>query len=126
MTKVTIKHIFANISPILDSLRSTLGKNAVLTLADLFVYLEHGKIQDEDIANSYTKLIKKTADTNVFIAGEADIALQKMCFNTQFMKSISFFHKFYDNKSLTLKKAVSKCLEIIMSNIGSKNIVILP
>lgn len=58
-----------------DSLRSSLAKNAILTLADLFTFLSEGLITDAQTSDSYKRLIRKVADTNAFLSSEARKAL---------------------------------------------------
>jgi hypothetical protein len=60
----------------MESLRSQLAKNAILTLSDCFTYLPEGSMTDKEITKSYSILIKKTAETNIFIATEAENGLQ--------------------------------------------------
>jgi hypothetical protein len=62
------KELTINLWTLIDNLRSQLAKNAILTLSDCFTFLPESYITDQVFTNSYTKLIKKTTDTNVFIA----------------------------------------------------------
>jgi hypothetical protein len=125
ISKSQAKYIFEKLWQLLDSPRSQVAKNAMLTLADCFAYLEEGYISEAEIQTSFTKLIKKTADANQFLAQAADHGLFRITQNTQPLKSIQLFNRYYDDKAWMLRRAVSKCLEQIMNNIGSKNINVM-
>ena len=112
-----------------DSLRSQVAKNALLALTDLFShrpYLQNGQIGDAEITQSYSKLLKKAADTNQFLSIEASAALSNLVANTPYAKSIQQLNIFYEEKSVNMRKQISLSLEHIMNSIGSPNISNLP
>lgn len=65
------------IASLADSLRSTLAKNALRCTGELFVAF--GKKMDPDIELCLAATMRRAADTNVFIAEEAEVALRELC-----------------------------------------------
>lgn len=71
-----MRSIMSDVIKIAASLRSSVSKNGLLLLQDLFEKCPHRmEIELEDLANT---LIKKGSDTNVFISAEAEKSLIKM------------------------------------------------
>ncbi len=70
-----------------DSLRSSLSKCAMMTISDMFIYLK--RCMEPDLESLIKVLMKKGADTNVFIAEEGERALIAMCNNCQNSKVLS-------------------------------------
>lgn len=73
---------------LIESLRSSVVKNAMLALTDLFQYLSDGLISDALIIACYKKLIKKVGESNAFLSNSARAALQTIVDNTVYWKSI--------------------------------------
>lgn len=82
-----------------DSLRSSVVKNAMLALTDLFQYLQDGMISDALIIACYKKLVKKVGESNAFISNSARAALQTIVDNTVYWKSIQFLYPHYEDRS---------------------------
>lgn len=71
--------IMAELSNLCNSLRTQLSRNALGTFAEIFENL--GKKADAILDNVVPMLLKKAADTNAFIAEEAEKALVRACEN---------------------------------------------
>ena len=54
------------IMKLVESLRSNLSKNAVITLNEISIKMK--KMLDSELDSIFAKLIKKTLDTNSFIS----------------------------------------------------------
>jgi hypothetical protein len=107
ITTSTLNSIMEKLSLASDSLRSQVAKNALLALTDLFSYrpyLQNGQIGDAEITQSYSKLLKKAADTNQFLSIEASAALSNLVANTPYAKSIQQLNTFYEEKSVNMRK----------------------
>ena len=78
-TNVYFGEIMADLSNLCNSLRTQLSRNALGTFAIVFENL--GKNSDCILDNVIPMLLKKAADTNAFIAEEAEKALIKACEN---------------------------------------------
>lgn len=70
--------IIKELVKLVDSLRSQLAKNAILTLIAMYENLSN-KDMDPSVDQILPSLLKKAADTNVFIAETADKALASVC-----------------------------------------------
>ena len=70
--------VIKEIVKLVDSLRSQLAKNAILAL---IAFYENLPLRDLDatIDHILPHLLKKAADTNIFIAETADKALASLC-----------------------------------------------
>ncbi len=64
----------------MESLRSSLSKNAVLTLNEMSNKLR--RVLDTELDMIFNKLIKKTLDANSFISEEVKKALVSICSNS--------------------------------------------
>jgi len=67
----------ASITTLIDSLRSALAKNALRCMDELFATF--GKRMDAEIETSLPVMMKRAADTNAFIAEEAECTLREVC-----------------------------------------------
>lgn len=83
-----------HLSQIADSLRSSVAKNALITLFEMFDLL--GKRMDPNLDVFCPVLLKKASDTNAFINTEGKAALYAMCENcteSKIMKALGTFFK---------------------------------
>lgn len=64
---------------IADSLRSSLAKNALITIGDMFTNLK--RCMEPSMDRIIKILLKKGADTNAFISDEAEKCLIAMALN---------------------------------------------
>jgi len=95
-------------------------------LSDCFEFLFEGQISDQDISAAFSKLLKKGAETNHFLAEEGRIALEKLCKFTHFDKSIRFLFPYYEEKSHVTRRQISHCLVLMMDLVGAPNIEEVP
>lgn len=73
----SLRKVVAAIVELADSLRSQLAKNGLRSLGELFA--RFGKAMNVDIDLSMVVMMKRAADTNRFIAEEAEITLIQVC-----------------------------------------------
>mmetsp|Transcript_4986 Transcript_4986/g.9380 ORF Transcript_4986/g.9380 Transcript_4986/m.9380 type:complete len:869 (-) Transcript_4986:12-2618(-) len=67
-----------------DSLRSSLAKNALIVLGELFQGL--GSNADSEVDTAVSCLMRKCVDTNIFLAEEAEKAMFSLCDNCSLPK----------------------------------------
>lgn len=77
ISKVTLHSIIINLIKWGDSLRSILSKNALIGLKEMCECL--GKVLDGEILDILKIFLKKTVDTNSFIADTAGFGLNALC-----------------------------------------------
>ena len=99
-----------------DSLRSSLCKIALMTINDMFAYLK--RCMEPDLDHITKLLLKKAADTNIFISEEADKALAQMCTNCQESKVLSCL-LMQNTKSNSMRLKVCICLETLVKALGN-------
>jgi len=63
-----------------ESLRSTLAKQALITLRELFETVSKQQL-DQDLESALQSLLKKSIDSNIFMAEEAERTLSSLCRN---------------------------------------------
>lgn len=63
----------------LESLRSSLTKNILMCVGDLFRFLK--RCMEPYLEKVMKALLKKAGDTNSFISEEADLAIEAICCN---------------------------------------------
>jgi hypothetical protein len=69
-----------------ENLRSSLSKNALLTITDCFIGL--GKNIDHEILSIFPCLLKRAADSSIFLSESADRAIEKMIENISTHRSL--------------------------------------
>lgn len=72
-----LRKLVALIAVLVESLRSALAKNALRCMAELFATFT--RRMDPEIEVCLAAVFRRAADTNAFIAEEADVALREMC-----------------------------------------------
>ena len=107
-----------DIIKIASSLRSSVCKNGLLVLQDLFKNCPQ-KLEYELETLSST-LIKKGNDTNVFISAEAERTLLKMCQHCNESKILTTILGHSRNRSPLVKATVARCLEQLIARKGKK------
>ena len=80
-----------------DSLRSSVSKNALICLAEMFNHLK--KLMEADIDNFLLIALKKASDTNLFISESAAHALNSMCLSCSETKVLNGLSQHFANKS---------------------------
>lgn len=79
LAQSSLHTITLNVIRMADSLRSSLAKNALLTLSEMSQSLKRALDMEMDVLSAL--LLRKCADTNVFISEEAAKALISLCSN---------------------------------------------
>lgn len=72
-----LRKCVALITTLVDSLRSALAKNALRCAAELF--MSFGRRMDQEVDLTVPVILRRAADTNSFIAEEAEAALREVC-----------------------------------------------
>lgn len=72
-----VKRLVSVIVGLVESLRSALAKNALRCAGELFASL--GRKMDSEIELCVPAILRRAADTNAFIAEEAEAALREVC-----------------------------------------------
>lgn len=72
-----LRKAVGSVITLIDSLRSALAKNALRCTVELFTTF--GKRMDPDIEMLFPVVLRRAADTNSFIAEEAELVLKEMC-----------------------------------------------
>jgi len=74
-----------------DNLRSAVAKNAILTLADLWIGL--GRAMDPELPVVAPVLLKRFSDTNGFLGEVADVAIDQVIQNATETKALQVCHE---------------------------------
>ena len=77
LSQVTLHNLALDIVRWADSLRSSLCKNALITIGELARAL--GRTVDSEVQDLVKILMKKVVDTNVFISAQAEESLTSIC-----------------------------------------------
>lgn len=91
-----------------ESLRSTLSKNALVVLNEL-----SGKVRkqlDSEFDLIFSKLIKKSLDTNSFISEEVKRALITICSNCNEGKVLTMLTNSHISRAIPIKTAIANIL----------------
>ena len=73
-------------------MRSSVSKNALLALNDLILLFQ--RQIDSEIDNIFDKVIRKAADTNVFISAEVQKVVKSLCIEASPIKIIEKINQF--------------------------------
>ena len=87
-----------------ESLRSTLSKNAVMVVSEMYTQLK--RQLDCDLELIFSKLIKKTLDTNSFISEEVKKALLAVCSHGSDVKVMALLHNTHISRAIPVKTAI--------------------
>jgi hypothetical protein len=93
---------------LVESLRSNLSKNAVITLNDLSNKMKKGL--DTELDSIFTKLLKKTLDTNSFISEEVRRALISICSNGNESKVLNLLMNARSSRAIPIKISIMSIL----------------
>jgi len=77
VTKQSVHSLLLSVLTLVESLRSSVSKNALIALNDMFEHIP--RLIESELDILLPTLLKKCTDTNIFIASEADSALATMC-----------------------------------------------
>ena len=109
LTQNVTKAIVPDIMRLTQSLRSTLSKNGVVMINQLYTQLK--RQLDSDLDLIFSKLIKKTLDTNSFISQEVKKALLAVCSNAHDVKVVNLLTNTHISRAIPVKTAIVNILE---------------
>jgi hypothetical protein len=91
-----------------ENLRSSVSKNSLICINEFIVLM--GKQIDNEMDIVLEKLIKKSADTNVFISSEVQKCLNTLCVNSTPSKVLEKLAAYRESKSTSVKEAIVNTL----------------
>ena len=95
-----------------DSLRSSLAKNALIVIGEMCEFLH--KLVEPELELILNCLLRKSADTNIFISGEAEKSLFIVCRCTSESKVINILFQCVNNaRSSQVKAKAALCFQKI-------------
>ena len=101
--------LMPDIIKLIESLRSNLSKNAVITLNELSNKMK--RMLDSDLDAIFTKLIKKTLDANSFISEEVRKTLISICSNCNENRVVPLLINSHTSRAIPIKIAIANVLE---------------
>ena len=107
-SKVTLHNVVLDVVKWADSLRSSLAKNALILLQEMCAKLR--KSMDSEISELFKILLRKVADTNGFIAKQAEITLEALVNELSEQKVVAFLLFYCSNAKIpTIKAQLALC-----------------
>ena len=103
--------ITLDILALIESLRSSVSKNALICLTDVILAL--GKQVDPEMEVILEKLMKKSADTNIFISSEVQKCLKTLSITATPSKVLEKLSIYKDSKNFPIKDAYINTLIIM-------------
>ena len=98
-----------------DSLRSSLSKNALIVLGEMCEFLS--RLVEPELEIILNCLLRKSADTNIFISGEAEKSLFIVCRCVSEAKVVSIlFQCVNTSRSSQIKAKAAMCFQKIFEN----------
>lgn len=107
----SIQPVVTEISKLVKSLRSSVAKNALLTLNELFQYLN--RQMEPYLDTLMLVLLKRATDTNIFISDEALKALLSACQFCNESRVMGAILSMSTNRSNPMKVKVALTLEAV-------------
>lgn len=111
--------IVLKIGKFVNNLRSSLSKNAIICLDDLFVNLKTQ--MDSELEHIIPILLKKTGEVNRFINNQAERALHSLISNTSQSKTLSLLISLADHKNASIRAEsamfISECVDALGTRI---------
>ncbi|CDW78065.1 protein fam179b-like [Stylonychia lemnae] len=98
---------------LVDSLRSTVSKQAMITMYEMFESLPKQLIE-QDLDIIYQVLLKRSVDTNGFVAEEAEKTLISMCRAVSEQKMANALLQQKSSKSSVIRCQICRCLCVII------------
>lgn len=111
ISQPVIRILLPEIMKLVESLRSNLSKNAVITLNEISNKLK--KMLDPELDSIFAKLIKKTLDTNSFISEEVKKSLASVCSNCNEGRVVTLLTNSHTSRAIPIKLAILNVLEAI-------------
>lgn len=106
------------ITTLIDSLRSALAKNALRCMGELF--LTFGKRMDVELDISIPVMMKRAADTNAFIAEEAEVCLRELCKAATESKLVTPFLAQEKHRQPRVRERAVWCLAMVIQRLAAK------
>ena len=97
---------------LIESLRSSVAKNAMLTLAEMCEALK--KTMDNYLQPLFVKLFKKAQDANTFIVEEVRKCMTYLCTYCSPVKIIPIIVANSSSKAVAVKTKVALCIDKIL------------
>jgi hypothetical protein len=110
--------LLEDLLPIADSLRSSLAKNALITLEEMFAI--KGKQMESQLEKIGPLLLKKSGDTNVFISAQGQNTLKAMVNHSSESKVLNSVAPYFSSKNAGIKSQVAACLGDLCEKLGPK------
>ena len=101
-----------------ESLRSTVSKNALIGIKDLFDNLK--KQLDSDLDFIIPAWMKKASDTNIFLSKAAEEALISICRNSSETKVINSITSLSNSRAPSTKVKIQIWLDVLIKRLGDK------
>jgi hypothetical protein len=88
-----------------------------MAIKDMFVFLK--RCMEPFMEKILKLLLKKASDTNIFIAEEAEKAIEAMCQNCQDTKVLSILLSHCGIKQVSMRYKVAKGLVVLTGSLGN-------
>jgi len=106
------------INALADSLRSQLAKNGLRCIGEM--YAAFGKRMDLEIEHSLPIIIRRAADTNSFIAEEAELSLKEVCKSASDAKLLPSVLTAAGNRQPRAREKAVWCLAMLSQRLVSR------
>ncbi|KAL4466847.1 hypothetical protein ABPG74_010444 [Tetrahymena malaccensis] len=114
----TLHNLITEVLKLVENLRSSLAKNAMITLTELSEKLK--RTLDTESESIVTKLLKKGLDSNSFILEEVKNALITVSQNCSEYKIISIIASKYQHKAISFKINIALMINTLVEKFASK------
>lgn len=118
-TQETFHEINQSVVKMVESLRSTVSKQAMITLYEMLETLPKQLIEP-NLESIFQVLIKRSIDTNLFVSEEADKTLVAMCRAVSEGKIIASLLSQKSSKSSVLRAQICRCLCVLFIKLKQK------
>jgi hypothetical protein len=113
-----IRKLVGSIASLVESLRSSLAKNALRCMGELFAAL--GKRMDQYLDAFLPVVLKRGADTNVFISDEAEATLREVCQHASETKALAPVLAAAANRQPKIRVQAVSCLAMLAQRLRGK------
>lgn len=114
----TLSTYAGNVLTLAESLRSGVAKNALICLQDLFGAFK--RQLDSTLENVIPVVLKKAADTNIFLSSEAEKTLEIVCRNANENKIAMYtMNQIKATKNQHLKARGALALRLLCAHLGA-------
>jgi len=112
------RKLVGSIASLVESLRSSLAKNALRCMGELFAAL--GKKMDQCLDAFLPVVLKRAADTNVFISEEAGATLREICWHAGDAKALAPALAAATNRQPKIRIQAVSCLAMLAQRLRGK------